>query len=92
MSAGFSVIFYVTPMWKGALRYALSVESSWARLQSKMTLRSVRSYRTVGTDAMVVLANFPPVDLLVEEWSNKMAVIPSRDVRKKHWTYGKQDG
>lgn len=38
-----------------------------AKVQRKMALRVASAYRTVSEDAILVIANMPPVDLLATE-------------------------
>ena len=61
-----SKLLYEAPVCTSALNnYA--IQKKLFSAQQGVVLRIVSAYRTVSTSAMLVLASFPPIDLLAEE-------------------------
>jgi hypothetical protein len=61
-----NIVLYGAPAWAGCVkiqRYAQALK----RAQRKIAIRVARAYRTVGTEAVRVLARTIPVELLAEE-------------------------
>lgn len=84
-----STILYAAPVWKTAVR----VQRNRAKLESAqriMLLRICRTYRTVSTEALQVIAGIPPIDLLVEERAscygrNDEEKATAKDITKDKW-------
>ncbi|ENN74038.1 hypothetical protein YQE_09363, partial [Dendroctonus ponderosae] len=61
-----SILSYAAPIWG----YTLSKErhrNMYSRIQRQAALRICSAYRTASTDAILVIAETPPMDLLIEE-------------------------
>ncbi len=61
-----SMLLYAAPIWAHALgvqSYARGVKSVYRR----SALRVARAFRTVSHDAVCVIADMPPIDLLAQE-------------------------
>lgn len=62
----YSIMLYAAPVWQRALRFAKYREMA-ERVQRRISLRVCSAYRTVSTEAAILLADTPPFDLLVQE-------------------------
>ncbi|KAH1021818.1 hypothetical protein HUJ04_011304 [Dendroctonus ponderosae] len=67
-SAVVSAIAYAAPIWISALRYA-KYRGILERVNRVLAIGIISAYRTVSTSAVLVLAEFPPMDLVIEERS-----------------------
>lgn len=61
-----SILLYAAPVWAPALKYA-SHRGKLEAAQRKIALRVVGAYRTVATEALLMVAGIPPIKLAVEE-------------------------
>ena len=61
-----STILYAAPIWEGVTRYA-HYRALLERLNRRMALRVTAAYRTAPTEAVLVLAGLPPIDLQIKE-------------------------
>ncbi|KAJ8951525.1 hypothetical protein NQ314_007667 [Rhamnusium bicolor] len=61
-----STLLYAAPAWVDGLRTAVN-RNRLLKIQRQMLLRVCCAYRTVGTNALQVIASVPPIDLLANE-------------------------
>ncbi|KAJ8970851.1 hypothetical protein NQ314_001008 [Rhamnusium bicolor] len=61
-----STLLYAAPAWVDGLRNAIN-RNRLLKTQRQMLLRVCCAYRTVGTNALQVIASVPPIDLLAKE-------------------------
>jgi hypothetical protein len=66
LSAATSVLLYGAPVWADSARVAYR-RAEVEKVQRRAALRCVSAYRTVSTDALFVLAQTPPLELIAEE-------------------------
>lgn len=64
-----SQLLYAANIWANALSTTAKYRKIMLRPQRTVALRVVRAYRTVSTEAALLLADMPPVDLLALERS-----------------------
>lgn len=64
--ASCSVLLYAAPIWKEAMRLN-KYRNMMLSAQRRMILRVISGYRTLSTEAAVVIAGIPPIDLLIAE-------------------------
>lgn len=62
-----SVLLFGAPMWTHTLRWDRPALGALAKVQRQATLRSVCAYRPVSLDAMVIVAELPPIGSLASE-------------------------
>lgn len=67
-SAVYSLLLYAAPVWKDVLRKTAPRRKT-SSIQRKLALRICCGYRTAPTEALLVIAGTPPMDLLAEERS-----------------------
>ena len=56
-------MLYAAPIWAGELNRAKATK----RAMRRAAVRTIASYRTVSHDAVQMLADIPPVDIIVQE-------------------------
>lgn len=61
-----SILLYGAPVWQNVLKYKREKERL-IKVQRKMLLRVISSYRTVSAVEVQVVTGIPPIDLLIEE-------------------------
>ena len=61
-----SKLLYAAPIWTSAL-HNYAIPKKLFSAQRCVVLRIVSAYRTVSSNAVLVLASVPPIDLLAEE-------------------------
>ena len=61
-----SKLLYASPVWTSALNNH-AIQKKLFTSQTGVVLRIVSAYRTVSTNAVLVLASIPPIDSLAEE-------------------------
>ena len=61
-----SIVLYGAPIWEGALRHR-KYREMLLRVQRRVALRVTMAYRTVSTEAALVVAGLIPIDLLARE-------------------------
>lgn len=87
-----SIILYGAPIWLECLNVKKNLKKI-IRSQRKIALRVISAYRTVSTEAALVLAGIIPIDLLAEErdivyretGSKKEAKIRARERSLQKW-------
>ncbi|KAJ8924031.1 hypothetical protein NQ315_006808 [Exocentrus adspersus] len=60
------IILYAAPIWRGAIAMK-KYKDKIISCQKKMAIRTIGAYRTVSTDAALVIAGLIPVDIRAEE-------------------------
>ena len=60
------IILYASSSWKTALNKK-TVRTKLASIQRLMALKVIRGFRTISTDAALILANLTPIDLRIRE-------------------------
>lgn len=65
-SAIHSVILYAAPIWADVINKSYLIKKL-TKIQRKLALRIASGYRTVSTEAISVIAEIPPIDLLIKE-------------------------
>ncbi|KAJ3654400.1 hypothetical protein Zmor_013590 [Zophobas morio] len=66
MSVPYSIVPYAVPIWGKAIEIKRNADRL-RRLQRRMVLRVSVGYRTTSTDVLLVVAERPPMQLIVEE-------------------------
>ncbi|KAJ8912170.1 hypothetical protein NQ315_006135 [Exocentrus adspersus] len=79
-----SILAYAAPVWADAMRMKKH-KSKMLSCQRTVALRVARAYRTVSTEAVMVVARVLPIDILVEERSRIYQVGGqiNNDVRRR---------
>lgn len=80
MSVVMNQLLYAAPIWSTALEMQNKL-SIMEKPQRRMALRIVCAYRTVSTQAVLVVASVPPIDLLA--WERKQIYINRRNIDLK---------
>lgn len=70
-SVGQSIALYASPVWGSMALQGNRNRSSIRSAQRVLAIRVSRAYRTVSTEALLVLAKLLPWDLLIEERSKR---------------------
>lgn len=65
-SVVYSILLYAAPVWRKAINIA-KYRKLTEKVQRRISLRICSAYRTLSTEAAVLLADTPPIDLLIEE-------------------------
>lgn len=78
-SAILSVLLYGAPVWREAMKMIVP-RKQMCSAQRKLALRICSGYRTAPTEAILVIAGMPPIELLADERS---AVYENRQLGKK---------
>jgi len=66
----YSLVLYGDPVWASDVAVTRRLRDLLGRLQRRVAIRAVRSYRTVSHAAAMVLAGMPPLDLAVQMYDN----------------------
>ncbi|XP_057663057.1 uncharacterized protein LOC130898015 [Diorhabda carinulata] len=61
-----SIMLYAAPVWQESLKH-LKYRSMFLKIQRKLAIRICSAFRTVSTEAILVLAGIILIDLLVNE-------------------------
>lgn len=64
-----SIMLYASPVLRQPMKKA-RIRQYYAQVQRRMAVRICSAYRTVSTEAALVIAGIPPIDLLVAERAN----------------------
>lgn len=84
-SVGQSIILYGAPIWLPATRSKRHLQMI-KKCQRKMALRICSAYRTVSTEAALVLANLTPLELIARERAYKYrnkSLIQKPELRRR---------
>ncbi|KAJ3639588.1 hypothetical protein Zmor_002939 [Zophobas morio] len=89
MSVAYSIVPYGASIWWKAIEIKRNADGL-RRLQRRMALRISAGYRTTSTDALLVVAGMPPIELTVEERvrrakKEKRSVEEERHETVKRW-------
>lgn len=76
-----SITLYAAPVWVRAIS-TVGVRKKLNQVQRRMALRVCSGYRTVSAEAAFVLAGVPPLDLLVQERSDRHAGMDKTQARE----------
>jgi hypothetical protein len=95
-----SIVMYGAPVWGGPALKGARNKRRLASVQRKVAIRISRAYRTVSTDAVLVLARTIPWDLALEERTSRLREsIPKKEERIKtmnrwqeRWSSGENGG
>lgn len=84
-----SIMLYVAPMWERTVRYE-RYRKMLESVQRQTALRVTAAYRTVSTDALLVIAGIPPTTLLIEErsrlyYNKELTKAEARDDTVRKW-------
>ena len=71
-----SKLLYAAPVWADDLQNH-AIQRKLFSAQRLFALRIVSAYRTASTSAVLVLASFPPIDLLAEEKQEPLSFVRS---------------
>lgn len=71
-----SIILYEAPIWAPAMRQ--KGKSELAKVQRRTALRVASEYCTISADAILVIANMPPIDLMAMERHNIFENMPKK--------------
>lgn len=77
-----SVVLYAAPVWHQALKFK-KYANMLGKINRNLALRISRGYRTISTEALLVMAKVPPMDLLVEERVDLQSGMPRKAARNK---------
>lgn len=69
-SVVYSAVLYGAPIWADALKVE-RCRQTLAKVQRLLAIRIVSAYRTTSTEALMVLAGTPPIELMVKERTKK---------------------
>ena len=64
-AAVYSVILYASPAWESTVRRACHL-AKLIKIQRVINIRVTQAYRTTSSDALCVLAGYPPMRLMIE--------------------------
>lgn len=77
-----SKILYAAPVWHKAMENK-KLASKLLSLQRTMAIRVSSAYRTISGAAVRVIASIPPIDLMVEERTNRYEGSAKNEARRK---------
>nr|CAH7745583.1 unnamed protein product [Callosobruchus chinensis] len=80
-TAALSSLLYAAPIWQTALSRS-KIKRQLESLGRKMALRVCSAYRTVSTEAVGVVAVFPPMELQIQERSERLTGMRSTECRE----------
>ncbi|KAJ8932822.1 hypothetical protein NQ314_014407 [Rhamnusium bicolor] len=92
-SVAHSIMLFAAPVWEGALKI-VKIREKFARVQRQMALRISSAYRTASREAVLVIAEIPPTELLARERVEVYEEIPKGEARnrlmqdwQRQWTH-----
>ncbi|XP_057656769.1 uncharacterized protein LOC130902980 [Diorhabda carinulata] len=91
-----SILLYAVQAWSTAIKTKKN-RKAYQREQRLSALRICSAYRTAPTEALLVIAEQPPIDLLIEEtsymaWKKNVGSKLGRKLKPKPYSNGKNVG
>ena len=81
-----SILLYAAPVWEEAMKHKCN-RNIYERIQRQSAMRICSSYRTVSTEAIQVIAEQPPIDLLIEHAAviSRVDHADKKEARERGW-------
>jgi ribonuclease HI len=75
------IITYACPVWKDALNKKFNIEKL-KRVQRLIAIRTIRGYRTISYEASILIANFKPITMIIDELSKLHSITKDRQTKR----------